>query len=70
MKKTDFDNNLENLNKKVTSNKTKHVLIENQLNELLEKVKLLSAKDYNFFEVKLFLQVILSRKIYFLSTNI
>ena len=32
VKKTDFDDNLKNLNKKVASNKTKHVLVENELN--------------------------------------
>ena len=30
VKKTDFDNKLKNLNKKVTSNKTKDVLVENE----------------------------------------
>ena len=34
MKKTDFDNKLKNLNKNVTSNKTEHVLVENELNGL------------------------------------
>ena len=34
MEKTDFDNKLKNLNKNVTSNKTKHILVENELNEL------------------------------------
>ena len=29
VKKTNFDNKLKNLNKKFTSNKTKHVLVEN-----------------------------------------
>ena len=43
-KKTDFDDKLKNLNKNVTSNKTKDVLIENGLNELLEKVKAISMK--------------------------
>ena len=45
--KTDFDDKLKNLNKKVTSNKTKHVLVENELNELSEE---LSAKDYSFYQ--------------------
>ena len=35
------------LNKKVFSNKTRYVLIENELNE--KKVKLLSTKGYSFF---------------------
>ena len=39
----DFDNKLKNSNKKVTSNKTKHVLVENELNELSGKVRLLST---------------------------
>ena len=43
-KKTDFDDKLKNLNKNVTSNKTKHVLIKKGLNELLEKVKAISTK--------------------------
>ena len=48
IKNTDFDDKLKNVNKKVISNKTKHVLVENKLNELSEKVTLLSAKDYYF----------------------
>ena len=31
-KKRDFDDKLKHLNKGVTSNKTKHVLVENELN--------------------------------------
>ena len=38
VKKADFDDKLKNLNKNVTSNKTKHVLVENELNELSKKV--------------------------------
>ena len=44
LKKTDFDHKLKNLNKNVTSNKTKHVLVENELNELFQKVKAVSTK--------------------------
>ena len=32
--KTDFDDKLKNLNKNVTSNKTKHLLVENELKKL------------------------------------
>ena len=32
--KTDFDAKLSSLNRKITSNKTKHVLVENELNKL------------------------------------
>ena len=39
IKKTDFDDKLKNLNKNVTSYKTKHVLVKTELNELSEKVK-------------------------------
>ena len=34
LKKTDFDDKLKHLNKKVTSNKTKHLLVENELKKL------------------------------------
>ena len=42
--KTDFDDKLKNLNKNLSWNKTKHVLVENELNELSEKVKAISTK--------------------------
>ena len=32
--KTDFDDKLSNLNRKITQNKTKHLLVENELNKL------------------------------------
>ena len=51
VKKTDFDNKLKkyyNINEKITLNKSKHLLVENKLNELQEKVKLLSTKSHNF----------------------
>ena len=47
LNKTDFDdklNKLNKLNKKVTSNKTKRVLVKNKLDELLKKVKEISTK--------------------------
>ena len=44
IKKTDFDDKLKNLNENVTLNKTKHVLFENKLNALSEKVKAISKK--------------------------
>ena len=44
VKKTDFDDKIKKLSKNVTSNKTKHVLVENELNEKLEKFKSISAK--------------------------
>ena len=37
VKKTDFDDKLKNLTRNVTLNKTKHVLVENKLNETSKK---------------------------------
>ena len=34
MTKTDFDAKLSSLNKKITTNKSKHLLVENELNKL------------------------------------
>ena len=44
VKKRCLDEKLKDLNRNITSNKKKHVLIENELNELLEKVKAVSTK--------------------------
>ena len=44
VKKTDFDHKLKSLNKNVTSNKTKLVLVENELNKLSQKRKAISRK--------------------------
>ena len=42
MTKTDFDAKLSSLNRKITSNKTKHVLVENEF-------KNLKAFDWSYF---------------------
>ena len=39
VEKTDLDNKLKKMNKKVTSNKTKHVLIQNELNDPQDKIQ-------------------------------
>ena len=45
VEETDFDNKIkQKINKKLTSNKAKHVLVENELNKLSEKVELISTK--------------------------
>ena len=44
VKKTDLDDKLKNLNINVTSNETKHVVVENELNELSKKFKAISTK--------------------------
>ena len=47
LKKIYFSDKLKHLNKNVTSNKTKDVLAENELNELSEKFKAISTKGLN-----------------------
>ena len=44
VKKTDFYDQLKILNKKFASNKAKHVVVENELDELSKKIKPLSKK--------------------------
>ena len=39
IKKADFDNKLLSLNKSINLNKTKHALVENELNELSKKLE-------------------------------
>ena len=41
---TDLDDKLKNLNKKITSNKTKLVLTENKLNDLSKKLEAILTK--------------------------
>ena len=48
VKKTDFNGKLKNINEKVTSNKSKHVLVENELNELSKKLGKYQIKDIVF----------------------
>ena len=43
VKKTDFNDKLKHVNRKITSDKTKHVGVEKKLKELSERVKLLST---------------------------
>ena len=40
----DFDNKLKSLDKTVTSNKTKHVLVKNELNKLRKEVAAITAR--------------------------
>ena len=50
VKRTDFDDKLKNSNKKVTSNKLQHVLVENELKKLQDKIeKLHGAQLYLIF---------------------
>ena len=44
VRKKNFDEEQKNYNKKITSNKTKRVLFENELDELSEEHKLISTK--------------------------
>ena len=56
VRKKNFDEELKNYNKKVTSNETKHLLVENELDGLSEEVKLISTKglidNYNILTVE------------------
>ena len=51
MVKTDFDAKLSSLNRKITQNKSKHLLVENELNTLKNKIpdvsSLVKKTDYN-----------------------
>ena len=44
VKKTGFYNKLSGFDKRITSNKTKHVAAENEVNELTKKVEAISTK--------------------------
>ena len=48
VKETDFDNKIKNINKKVTSNNTKHVGAENKFTDQTETVAQISEKGYDF----------------------
>ena len=78
LKETDFDNKL-NINKKVSSKKSKHVLVENELDKLSGKIELIStkgltkdSKDFAGVKILLLLELlivllcmlIIKRKIY------
>ena len=47
--KTDFDAKLTDVNKKITSNKTKHLLVENELKKF-EKLDAAYFRGKNYFE--------------------
>ena len=55
LNKTDFDNKLTSLNKRITLNKIKHFEYQKKLNSLV-------TKDYNFFSDRTYLQVIMDLK--------
>ena len=48
VEKTDFEDKLKNVNKKVTSNKTEYVEAEKKLIDLRNKVAQISEKGYGF----------------------
>ena len=45
VKKTNFSDKIKNLNKKVTSNKSEHLLVENELKKLQDKIEKLQTFD-------------------------
>ena len=48
IKETDFDQKIKNINKEITSNKTKYVRVEKKLTELTNKVAKISENWYEF----------------------
>ena len=70
VKKTDFDGKRKNLNKKVTLNKTKHVLVENELNKLSKKLNYYQQKITIFSKVECILQATMDLKICLFINNI
>ena len=63
-KKADFDDKLKKLNKKVTSNKTKHVFVEN---ELIELTKIVEASSKGITKILMSKYKILNCAKYFSS---
>ena len=47
MSKTDFDNKLTSFNRRITSNKTKHLKVQKKVNSLI-------IKNYNFFLFRIY----------------
>ena len=62
MTKTDFDAKLSSFNKKVTTNKTKHLLVENEL-------KKLKTFDLSYFIGKNYFEEDDAQKLFSNSTN-
>ena len=60
VKKTDFGDKLETLNRKVTSIKTKHIEVEKKITDLTNKVVQISEKEFDF----------LTGRIYFTGNNV
>ena len=54
VKKTDFNDKLKKLNKKVTSNKTKHIKAEKKITDLTNKVTQISENEYYFLVGKMY----------------
>ena len=78
VEKTDFDDKLNSLNKKVTSKKTKHALVENKFIELSKKVELILTKGLikylinncsNLNSAKCFSSNVLQNYLIFTSAN-
>ena len=59
MNKTGFDNKLTSFNKRMDSNKTKHLEVQKKLNIIL-------ARDHNFFLGRIILQVMMDLKTHLL----
>ena len=62
-KRRDFNGKLININKKVTSNKTKHIEGENEINELSKKLNYYRQKGIMICWVEFILQTIMATRI-------
>ena len=49
IKKSDFHDQLKTLNKKVTSNKSKHFIVKNEIKKLRDKIDKLQTYDSSYF---------------------
>ena len=64
IKQTDFSNELKHVNKKISSNKTKHVEAEKKLSDLRKKMQKYQNKDMIFCQVDCYLQVTMLSEVF------
>ena len=57
VKKTDFDDKIKKKNKKVTSNKTKHIEAGKKITDLTNKVTQISEKGYDFLQTVMVIRI-------------
>ena len=67
--KLTVDYQLKNLNKNVTSNKAKHVLVENELNEQSKKVEAISTKGLTKDLINGY-KILMAQQVFFFRNNL